>query len=137
MKYLKSRQYYEDRYDRHTIEYCTREEITYKMMEENYLKEKPKEIEHFPDGGITEYFMQFIKGERYLDRRQTIKEWMQKDIERDNIYENTPEPKNTYCDICRLELELMDRELINEFNDKPTEVKFIYKCQPCKRAFNL
>lgn len=136
-KYLRDKQYYEDIYDRHTIEQC-RSIVTRlknvkfpKKLESQPEKEKAKAI-----GYLFHLPLFFIKGERYVKRAETIENWMSRDRQRDDFVETHPAP-TAYCPKCNKKMDLMVNELDWHLDDDNLRMLHMYRCESCqeKKAF--
>ncbi len=137
--HLKSKQYYSDLYDRHTVEECRRIE--------KFFTESKKPLPE--DGSISEedaaaaeayakkLSLNITKGERYLNRNKTIQEWMDKDKQRDDFYASAQAPEDIRCLTCRNRMKVTFKDLWTDL-EKPDRVLFMYdcpnKCLP-RRAF--
>jgi hypothetical protein len=128
-KYLQLYQYYADLYDRHTVDICRRIE-----------RQSNDEKIDIPEGqNITkalaiamqkwacEMMIHFETGERYLQRESTIKEWMDRDLKKDELYGNAQPPEGIRCLTCRNQLKVNIKELWMEM-DKPDRVLFMFEC---------
>ncbi len=86
---------------------------------------------------LTEFYLHFETGERYLNKEKTIQERMDADQERDELYESAEAPEGIRCLTCRNLLKSTFKEFWSELN-KPDRVLFMYdcpnKCLP-RRAF--
>ena len=94
-KHLKSKQYYIDLYDRHTVEHCRRIEQIKAKDGDPALGDKELTKEQL--AGIRDYaqkfMMRFETGERYLNREQRIREWMDADRAKDDLLESAQAPE--------------------------------------------
>lgn len=128
-KHLKDKQYYIDLYDKHTVEKCRSLENHWK--DRSLTDKEDGEITEQARKAINDIAMDFcirqITGERYLDKENTISEWMTRDEHRDNIYENTQPPENIRCLTCRNRMNVSTKVL--DYNlDKPDRMLFIFEC---------
>jgi ssDNA-binding Zn-finger/Zn-ribbon topoisomerase 1 len=134
-QHLKSHQYYSDLYDHHTVEECRwweqhsptveslREKAIAKKGEKFDEKELLRAVTAF--GGLHMYF---IKGERYIKKEETIKEWMQRDEQRDQFIESVQAPENITCLTCgRLMFSDSKHLLIGGLED-PDRILFFFNC---------
>jgi Zn ribbon nucleic-acid-binding protein len=138
-KHLKDKQHYIDLYDRYTVERCRRTEASFSTKEL-----PPIEGKEFTKGEaermrktLTEYYLHFQTGERYLKKEKTIQEWVDRDQVRDELYESAEAPEGIRCLTCRNLLKPTFKEFWSEL-DKPDRILFMYdcpnKCLP-RRAF--
>lgn len=126
MKYLKDKQYYIDLYDRHTVEVCRRLDTPGDL--EKYKDQELSEQQiAFIEKGARELLLHFETGERYLNKSKTIREWMDRDKQRDDLYESAQAPEGIRCLTCRNRLNPTFKEFWSEF-DKPDRVLFMYDC---------
>lgn len=124
--HLRSREYYEDRYDRITVDSCRRSE---KFFLEGHKKEKnKKEAEKM--AAVYEYVWRikkiFLTKHWYDDKEPTIQKWMQDDAKRDEMLEQSEVPKNILCDECYDRMN-EDGKIIYE-RDGTDEVLFFMRC---------
>ena len=140
-KRLKDKQYYIDLYDRHTVDRCRDLERIYSEPMKNppLIKGKQpskKMMDTVSKMGL-QWVMMFETGERYLNKENTIREWMDNDKREDELYETAEAPENIRCLTCRNILKPTFKQLWSE-NGKTTRVLFMYdcpnKCLP-RRAF--
>lgn len=129
-KYLKNKAYYEDLYDRGTVEQCRNLEIPVASLEKEGENLRPiKEQWHKV---YTEVALYFLTGERYVNKEATIGKWIEQDNQRDKLYENTPAPSGVMCRICARGMELFDKDLRFDFERKIDRVLFTYRCADCR-----
>lgn len=110
--HLKEESYYNDLYDLATIERCL----------------------HFPpaDKWLRKFALYFIKGERYRNKSSVIREWMDRDRKRDELFQDAQEPKNVRCPGRASKMGVMLKELC-EFSGEPARTLFFFECQACKK----
>lgn len=125
-KHLKERSYYEDLYDRHTVEMC--------RFHEQRPKLEPKVIKTNRSMfrvtcNLKEVILSLIMGDRYYRRSRTIEEWMARDRERDRIFADATAPKPV-CVICEKGMEVMDKDLVY-FDVKIPYVDWTFGCKGC------
>jgi len=138
-KHLKSHQYYIDLYDRGTVDICRRldkpsSELTQEELREHRISKRQARV---IEKGAREWMIHIEAGERYLKKASTINEWMDRDREKDELYENAQAPEDIRCLTCRNKLKSTFKELWSE-SDKPDRVLFMYDCpNKClrRRAF--
>jgi RNase P subunit RPR2 len=114
--YLKSESYYIDLYDLSTIEECLR-------LIEAYGKSSI--LQEFQD-----YQLFFVKGERYRNKSSTIREWMQKDQQRDQKLEAAREPANVTCLNCAAIMAPLLKQLVS-WEGGADKVLFSFECRSC------
>lgn len=129
--YLQNQQYYEDLYDKHTVEEC-RDWV--KHVLEHKLPEKarswPEEEQMKLVACVIDVPLFYITGERYLRREETIDEWMKKARTKAAFVASHPAP-TAYCPKCNQKMALMVDELDSDINDENLRMIFLYKCKPC------
>lgn len=124
IKYLEDRKHYEDRYDRHTVESARQYENVFDLKD---AKKFPKR-ERLIARNIVLYT---FTGERWKNREETIKLWMDKDRTYDEMMENTPAPKGIVCFMCERPMELMDKFGHYGFDKEPHRIDFYFRCPDC------
>ncbi len=138
---LKSYQYYADLYDRFTVERCRRSEEFFKKdkdekeLSEGVTKEQTAAIKNF----ALELCLRIEAGERYINREKTIREWMDRDRKKDELYESAQPPEDIRCLTCRNRLKVTWKDLWS-LGDKEDRVLFMFdcpnKCLPRRAFFN-
>lgn len=138
-KNLKNFQYYADLYDAYTVEKCRRTEQLFNkpskpVPEDSKLTKREKEgIERL----ARELMLHYEIGERYINRERQIREWMEADKKKDDLYESAQAPEDIRCLTCRNKLKPTFKELWSD-SEKGDRVLFMYdcpnKCLP-RRAF--
>lgn len=136
MQNQKNRSYYEDLYDKHTVADCRSwiRICTEKGLPKGAEKLSKTEQQKLYNA-VIELPLYFRKGDRYLRRKETIQEWMDKDKERDDFIASHPAP-TAYCPKCNQKMKLMVDELDEDINNN-LRMMFMYRCEPCseKKAF--
>jgi hypothetical protein len=96
MKYLKDKQYYIDQYDKMTVESSCR-------FEQNVLNSDTldKYGKAFAES-FSKIIMYYHTGADYMNKEPTIQKWMEKDRERDRMYESAQEPTDIQCRCGRI-----------------------------------
>lgn len=130
MSHLKPEQYYSDLYDRHTVEHCRRLiRINQKTELPLVAGKKPSpEFEKAAKGMTLDLMLLFEKGERYLQKEATIREWIERDRAKDEFYESARTPQGIRCLKCRSSMDLLDKDLWTEGIDGPDRVLFMFNC---------
>lgn len=124
-KFLKDKTYYEDLYDRHTIEKA--------LWYEDYFLNRKNSKSVDPDWckRLAHISLYFICGERYINRKSTIQEWIDDDFKKDQKFYNTPIPTDISCILCNNEMTFFDKYLFD------SDVTFVFKCTDCKVAADI
>jgi len=140
-KHLKDDIYYNDLYDRFTIEKCQHWESKDYPKDISKLKGKEKKAEEIRK----EYFrkvviplsLYFIKAECAARKFDEIQEWMKRDRAKDEKLANTREPQGIRCLGCSSLLKnCISRDLMDNHQGKD-EVLFMFECGKCgkRRAY--
>ena len=138
-KHLKPHLYYSDLYDKHTVELCRRTEKSFNKKDKDLPSNKDitKEQAVHLKKAAKELYLHFETGERYSNKGKTIREWMERDQSKDDLYESAQAPEDIRCLTCRNRLKPTFKELWTRL-DKEDRVLFMYdctnKCLP-RRAF--
>jgi len=139
MEYLKTRQYYVDLYDKHTVEKCRRIE-SYKGENPPKAKGITKKEAKAASDWAHELMLIFEKGERWANRDRTINDWMDRDRQRDEFLESANPPEDIRCLTCRNQLKVDSRQLWHGDEGKEDRILFMYecpnKCLPRRAFFN-
>lgn len=142
--HLKDRQYYEDIYDRHTVEWARRDTVYYDNFHDEMKRNLPKGEKLDKPGNafaLNLFYMQVIGNDllrRYEERESSIAEWMARDRVKDEQLTEarlTSEPTCRHCD--KQGLRLIDKMLIHRADhydsNEPEEVLFILHCSHCEK----
>jgi ribosomal protein S27AE len=138
-KHLKDQQEYIDQYDRMTVEHCRRMDVLLSDSDSDSVdgEEFSKKQKEAIQKEAHKLFMFYERGERYLNKEKTIREWMERDRQKDELYETAQAPENIRCLTCRNRMTPTFKELWANM-DKKDRVLFMYdcpnKCLP-RRAF--
>ncbi|MDD2753003.1 MAG: hypothetical protein PHT44_00055 [Candidatus Portnoybacteria bacterium] len=138
--YLKDEQYYKDLYDRHTVEECRRlirisQETKYPLMDGKKLNSK---LESGMKKMTLDLMLYFEKGERYINKEETIQKWMAQDAAKDQLYESAQPPTGIRCLSCHTSMVLLGKDLWSGGLNEPDRVLFMFDCpKGCipRRAF--
>lgn len=124
----KEKFYYEHLYDKLTVKECRdwiNNVLNNKLPEG--AKKLPKEEQLRFAAVVIEVPLYFIKGERYLKRKETIDAWIKRDEKRDEFVTKHPAPV-AYCPKCNNKMDLMVSELDHYSDDDHLRMMFLYKC---------
>lgn len=134
MHYLKDESYYGDLYDRETVRFARKLELSVKDKDFSNLPEgrkyPPEEVKRMSIVA-TSVALYCYTGERYLKKAETIRTWMQRDADRDRQYDTAREPEGIYCLTCKGEMEVVLKEMIEDLEKEP-RVLFFFSCSSCK-----
>src|SRR3989338_11303 len=140
-QHLKDKQYYIDLYDRHTIERCRDiERIHSEPIKDPPLIDGKPPTQKMVDAiskMALEWSMMFQTGDRYLNKEEIIRKWMDTDKRKDELCETTQAPENIRCLTCRNILKPTFKNLWSE-EGKEDRMFFMYDCpNQClpRRAF--
>lgn len=125
--YLKPDQYYIDLYDLATIEKCLYWENAYTTKDFAKIKDEKINPKSFTD--ITLYY---VKGERYKNRADQIREWKEADRQRQEKFDSASEPQGIYCPNCSGTMQVTFKNA-EDYLDKPFRVLFFFECPNCKK----
>jgi hypothetical protein len=141
--HLKERQFYEDIYDRHTVEDGRHSHASFEKVYDDFVKKHPPEDPKHP-GFVLHmniFYMVYVGNDlldRYDKREEYIRDWMAKDEAKDTQIANarlSTEPVCQHCD--KTGLRIIDKDLMHrgeEYKyDDPEEVLFTLKCTHCER----
>jgi len=135
MEHLKDKQDYIDRYDLYTIEKCLK---AIEFWREAYVRHlKSEEAKKFSAGDKAKGFnwvanqeLFQIKGTRYRQKEETIKQWMDEDRIKQDKYDNTAEPQDIHCPNCKKIMHAKLKHL--DTLDDLSRMMFLFECSPCK-----
>ncbi len=127
-KHLKERSYYEDLYDRRTVDLCR-----------FHQKDAKKDVEIFRTNrsvikmtsNLADYHLMLIQGERFRQRNGAINEWMDRDRKFDQMYADAESPKDVRCTFCSVPMKLFDKDL-NWYGEESPHVSFSFICENCR-----
>lgn len=142
--HLKERQYYEDIYDRHTVEDARRDIVYYDKfyIELESKLDKDDTIDRPGNAVILNaFYMQAVGLEllhRYENREQYINEWMAKDQAKDDQIATARLTEEPYCQHCSKKgLRIIDKSLMHRGDTynigDPEEVLFMLRCPHCEK----
>lgn len=143
-QHLKPRQYYEDIYDRHTVEDARRGMVHYDKFYTEFESKLPKDDKIDRPGNailLNTFYMQTVGDDlldRYEKREQRINEWMARDEAKDNQLASARLTEEPYCQHCSKQgLRIIDKSLMHRGEhhktDEPEEVLFMLRCPHCKK----
>lgn len=128
---LKDETYYSELYDRFTIDKCKRWEDKKGVEDLPGVKdEDPKQTKirvSFINNAFIPFSLYFIKGERYANKSETIREWMERDKARDLQVANAVEPRGIRCLVCSSSMTCISRDLHSDIKNNE-RVLFMFEC---------
>ncbi len=142
--HLNDRKYYEDIYDRHTVEDGQRGMMHYAKFYGELEKKLPKDdtIDRPGNAALLNMFYMQVTGlellDRYEGRERRITEWMAEDEAKDNRITEARLTEEPYCHHCGKQgLRITDKSLMhrkeNAKYDDPEEVLFMLHCPHCDK----
>lgn len=144
MKYLKTREHYEDLYDHQTVERARDGIKHYWKFYEDFEKKLPKDDKIDRPGNallLNVFYMETVGNrllDRYEQRESRINDWIARDEAKDAQLEAAKLTEEPYCHHCNKQgLRIIDKHLIhrdsNASYDDPEEVLFMLECIHCKK----
>lgn len=142
--HLKERKYYEDLYDKLTVESARRGMGYYDDFYADFKTKLPKGEKIDRPGNafvLNVFYMQTVGNElleRYEKRDEHIREWMERDEAKDEQIASARLTEEPYCHHCgKHGLRIIDKSLMhrreNSKYDDPEEVLFMLKCPHCDK----
>lgn len=129
-KYLKQEQYYIDRYDRSTVDLMRIKEKLFIDRDAKFKgKKKIDKFRRATNGLFKDLSLYFETGERYLDKSETIRKWMEEDRQRDALMESAEPPAGICCLVCSKEMEVESKVLHSGSLNTKDKVLFIFRCK--------
>jgi len=135
-KFVREKDYYEDRYDLYTIKHCLQTlqpETDVPLPNQDLM---PNDAVKSIKDNFAELINYFKSGERYRNRRETIDKWIAEDQSKQDYYDKALDPSPVLCSECFKVMRLFDKDLI-DFLDKPIRVLFLFECPNCKARKGL
>ena len=142
--YLKERDYYEQVYDKHTVESARRGMVHYEKFFKDISSKLDKDDTISRPGNaiiLNAFYMQTVGLElldRYQKRKEYIEDWMSKDEAKDYRLATArlvEEPTCTHCG--KQQLRIVDKSLMHKGEnykyDDPEHVLFTLKCPHCDK----
>ncbi len=123
MNHLQNHNYYNDLYDKLTVEDCKQWEKSFFENLEN-IEDKQVKIK------VLDVMLYFIKGEHYKNKAETIKQWIERDRKRDQKLDSISTP-SLKCKFCEQEMELVHKDISTKYR-KFEIVVFHFRCIECK-----
>lgn len=142
--HLKERNYYEDIYDRHTVEYARQGMVHYDKFYVEFKNKLLKDDKIERPGNavlLNMFYMQTVGDEllsRYEKRDDYISEWMDRDESKDQQITSARLKEEPYCHHCNKQgLRITDKSLMHRGDtykhDDPEEVLFMLRCPHCDK----
>ncbi|MFA5106754.1 MAG: hypothetical protein WC497_00320 [Patescibacteria group bacterium] len=132
MPYLKVESHYNDLYDRFTVDECRRMEIRLRRSAVDAKRERSDTSkEPFDENLFVNVAMYFITGERYRNKAEAIRGWMERDCKRDERIAAAIEPVGIRCLGCGSIMEYTDCDLHESVDGQKDRVLFFFRCPDC------
>lgn len=142
--HLQERKFYEDIYDRHTVEGARHGMESYDDFFTEFEKKLPKEDKIDRPGNallLNVFYMSVVGNDlirRYNEREQYITDWMAKDEAKDAQIASARLSEEPYCHHCGKQgIRIIDKSLMhrkeNHKYDDPEEVLIVLSCPHCKK----
>jgi len=129
--HLKDETYYNELYDKFTIEECKRWDGKKGLEDLPTIQDKdPKELKikiSFSKNVVIPVALYAIKGERYAKKSETIRQWMERDRALDEKVANATEPRGIRCLVCSSPMNCISRDLYSDTKNKD-QVLFMFEC---------
>jgi DNA-directed RNA polymerase subunit RPC12/RpoP len=133
-RYLNPKKYYEDTYDRQTVDFCCETESIHNESIKDRIEKKTTEKDR-ASLAAHRLIIYFETGERYLYKEDTIKEWMNRDKAKDELLENAIPPNDIYCNKCGEAMFVKLKTLHSEISKEEDRVLFLFRCpSKCQRG---
>jgi hypothetical protein len=134
-KYLKPEQHYIDRYDRSTVNLMRMKEKLFLERDVKFKSNKKADKFMRATNGLTkDLALYFETGERYLNKSETIREWMEEDRQRDSLIESAEPPVGIFCLVCGKEMIVESKVLHSGSLNTKDKVLFIFRCESCRQG---
>lgn len=137
--YLKDKSYYNELYDRMTVDECEcwNSEVcdAYAKSGKKFDPKKPSRRLH--GGLLADLMLYIVKGERHIGKEEAVRQWMARDREKDEKLENAAEPEGVRCIGCSSSaMTCISRDLMTDSENKES-VLFMFQCGKCgkRRAY--
>jgi hypothetical protein len=133
--YLQDLSYYDELYDRLTVDECRR------------IKWRDNSSEQAPDSNVehqahiqrraTEIMLYVAKGERYRRKVETIRQWINRARAKDQRMAQSNPPRNVRCHKCSAAMSCTYRDLSPVGSTEEEQVLFFFDCPRCsaRRAY--
>ncbi len=138
--YLKSREYYEERYDDATVSKCRSGESlvneTFTTMEKKLGK---KELTDRLTGWYLHYsqyyflFVESAAAERAANRGATIAKWMAEDQKKDERLASAHIAGGTFCRACGKDMKVVSKDYLHRDNHKEDNILIMFECEACNK----
>ena len=141
-KYIKSKQYYIEQYDKLTIKDCRWRENFHNNFEskEKYEGKVNKKLNRAISDMALHYDLLYTTVARYENKENRIQEWIDRDTKKDELYESAVPLQDIRCLKCR-SLTTVGSKILYDYHDNQEDrVLFMHdcpnKCVPHRAFFN-
>jgi hypothetical protein len=134
--YLRERIYYEELYDRHTVEKC---HIYDEGVAPQYKLDFNGAVQDQRDKPVpvkmaaSNILLYFLTGSRYVEKDEVISKWIERDQDRDRMMETTKVPR-ALCPKCSCFMECAYKTIEIRIDDKPERINFFLVCKDCRES---
>jgi hypothetical protein len=126
---LKPRQHYVDFYDKLTVDRCRRWLQPDEKKAVSPEDAKKEELQASMRKLVQDVSIHFVVGEEYVKKDSTIREWMDRDRRRDEVFEAAVAPEDITCLTCGRLMFESSKDLYMGGSDNDTDrVLFFYDC---------
>ena len=142
--YLKSREYYEERYDDATVAKCRSGERivndTFTLMEKKLTK---KELTDKLPGWYLQYstyyfwFVESVAAERAANREATIAKWMVEDEKKDERLASAHILGGTFCRACGKDMRVVSKDYLHRDGHQEDNILIMLECEACNKRMAL
>lgn len=131
-QHLQSQSYYNDLYDRFTVKECRDWEKRGLSKDWDSIEDKdPKKKKIKKEFIVKVVFptaLYFFKGDRYAQKAETIREWMERDRAKDELLDSAKPPEGIHCLSCRSVMTPTFKNLHDWGPEGKDRVLFMYDC---------
>lgn len=138
--YLRDQKHYEDLYDHGTVETCrSGERVVNDSFREVAKKAGPKELEERKPGWYLFYSQTYFglvespAASRAVKRDQTIKEWMERDAEKDRRLADAYIDGGMYCRSCGKDMRVLSKDYMRQEGRTEDDILLMFECDNCNK----
>jgi len=136
MKYLKNHNYYNDLYDKFTIQDCLKIEksdISQSDIVKARSEKEQAQVNHLYKKAWIPVELYYAKAMRAAQKEEAIKEWMDEDCKKDQQLLQAQEPQNKKCITCNGYLNKCISRKFHSRNGDVDDILFTFKCENCDK----
>ncbi len=134
-QHLKERSHYEEMYDKFTVEWCRRFEEPRPISDEELETSTELSLSQIQwcHDLSTDWLIFQEAGNRWLRRKETIQEWMERDKRRDQMVERAQVPL-VRCPSCGKAMDCVYTDVRSDIDSDREWLEFFLCCKPCKQG---